>query len=82
MYLSGLSIFGFNMYFSSYGLIGVDCFSKIGMFSPTLTQSDEHTMAALEEWFQQYGVPEVIRCDNGGPFITECKLDVTHPSWM
>ena len=60
-------------YFFSYGLIGVDCFSKIAMCSSTLSQSDEHTMTALEEWFEKYGVPKVIRCDNGGPFITECK---------
>ena len=46
--------------FFSYGLIGVDCFSKIAMCSSTLSQSDAHTMDALEEWFQKYGVPKVI----------------------
>lgn len=71
-------LIGIYCIFFSYGLIGVDCFSKVAMCNSTLSQSDTHTMAALEEWFEEYGVPEVIRCDNGGPFITEGREYVQH----
>lgn len=52
-------------------MIGVDCFSKVAMCSTTLRQSEDHVWKALQEWFEKYGAPQKIRCDNGGPFITE-----------
>ena len=66
-----------TMYFS-YALIGVDCFSKVAMCSTTLEQSERHVLNSLERWFEEYGIPQVIRTDNGGPFITESKLFMCH----
>jgi len=44
------------------------------MCSTTLSQSETHVWKSLKDWFKKYGAPERIRCDNGGPFITEGKI--------
>jgi hypothetical protein len=46
------------------------------MVSTTFEQSSEHVWNSLLEWFEKYGKPETIHCDNGGPFTSEGKHTV------
>jgi hypothetical protein len=57
-----------------YALVGIDCFSKYTMVSGVYEQGSQHVWDSLERWFALNGKPEYIFCDNGGPFISECKL--------
>ena len=57
-----------------YGLIGIDCFSKLLMGSVTKEQSDVHYCDTLKRCFEMYGIPRRIHTDNGGPFVSECKF--------
>lgn len=45
--------------------------SKIAMSSTAHSEGDSHVKTALNEWFQEYGIPQQIWSDNGGPFITQ-----------
>lgn len=56
-------------------LIGIDAFEQI---------STDHARGAFEEWFSQYGLPNVIRTDNGAPFASRGLLGLTRLSvfWL
>lgn len=58
-----------------YPLTLTDTFSRRlmicqGFLGPT----HENTRAALEKCFREYGLPEAIRMDNGGPFVSSQSL--------
>ena len=63
---------------SQYALVAIDCFSKYTMVSSVYEQGDEHVWSSLEDWFRLNGKPKYIFSDNGGPFISDCKLKVRY----
>lgn len=57
-----------------YALVILDCFSKLMYLSTTPAQSDRHYTKSIEEFIELAGHPKRIHTDNGGPFVSQCKL--------
>ena len=47
---------------------------------PLITESARHTIEVLETLFIRHGAPQVIKSDNGSPFIAEPMIDLLR-SW-
>ena len=54
---------------SRYGLVVIDCHSKLTMFMHHRNQCHQLVWAFLQSLFPTYGMPKVIKSDNGGPFV-------------
>lgn len=51
-----------------YGLVLVDDGSRIACVKPTKSTSIESTIPKIDEVFATYGIPSLVRTDNGPPF--------------
>jgi hypothetical protein len=57
-----------------YALIGLDVVTKVAFCSTSYALKDSHVWDTVNQWFVVYGKPQLIHSDNGGSFISDCKL--------